>query len=263
MSEKTVVMEKRGRVCILTLNAPKTLNAMDDQMAKDFEEVVSQIMRDPDPRVVVVTGAGRAFSAGANLDMMLERMAADPVSNKEHIFTFYRRFLSIMELKIPSIAAINGHAVGAGAGLIMACDIRLAAENCKIGLPFAKMGLHPGMGAEYFLPRIIGRARTFELLMTGETVTAEEAYRIGLVNHLASPEELMSRAMELAEKIAAMPVRPIRMLKESIDAAIQSNLTDSVRRETLYQALCFNSDDLKEGVNAVREKRAPQFKDEY
>jgi enoyl-CoA hydratase/carnithine racemase len=141
--------------------------------------------------------------------------------------------------------------------------MRIAAEDSKIGFTFAKIGLHPGMGAEYFLTRMIGRARTFELLMTGDILSAEEAFRIGLVNHLAPSEKLMEKALELAGKIAAMPVLPIRMLKESIDAATRNTLAETLHREAAYQSLCYMTTDIAEGIDAAREKRPTNFKDEY
>jgi enoyl-CoA hydratase/carnithine racemase len=263
MSNPTVMRETKDRICTLTLNQPEQLNAMNDIMAKDFREAINEIKTDPEPRVVIVTGAGRAFSAGGNLQMMSEDIGANPAIRKKEIFSFYKSFLSIRDLEIPTIAAINGHAIGAGACLPLACDIRLAASSSKMGFTFAKIGLHPGMGAEYFLTRIIGEARTFELLMTGDIITADEAYRIGLINHVTPLEELMNSVMELARKIAEMPVLPIRMLKESIPTAMKSNLTDTLHREATYQAICFMSSDIREGIDAVREKRAPHFSDEY
>ena len=263
MSGTSVEMALKERICVLTLNQPEKLNAMSKEMARDFRAVIEKIKNDPEPRVVVVTGAGRAFSAGANLDMMTAMLEASPVENKKFVFDFYNTFLSIMDLKIPTIAAINGHAIGAGAGLILACDMRIAANNCKIGFPFARMALHPGMGAEYFLTRVVGRAKAFEILMTGEPISSEEAYRIGLLNHITAPEDVMKRTMDLAKKIAAVPVLPIRMLKESIDAAMNGTLTDALHREAAYQSLCFMSDDMREGIKAIKEKRPPEFKDEY
>jgi enoyl-CoA hydratase/carnithine racemase len=263
MSNSTVIKETKDRICTLTLNQPEQLNAMNDIMAKDFSEAIKEIKTDPEPKVIIVTGAGRAFSAGGNLQMMSEDIGANPAIRKKEVFSFYKSFLSIMDLEIPTIAAINGHAIGAGACLPLACDIRLAASSSKIGFTFAKIGLHPGMGAEYFLPRIIGQARSFELLMTGDIITADEAYRIGLRHHVTPPEELMNTAMELAKRIAAMPVLPIRMLKESIPTAMKGNLTDTLHREAAYQAICFMSSDVREGIDAVREKRTPNFSDEY
>ena len=168
-----------------------------------------------------------------------------------------------MDLGIPTIAAINGAAIGAGACLTLACDMRFASSNSKIGFTFAKIGLHPGMGADYFLPRIIGTARTFELLMTGDIITADEAYRIGLINHVTPPEELMNSALELARKIVAMPVFPIRMLKESVYSSLHSNLDDILHKEAAYQAICYMGSDIKEGINSLLEKRMPNFQDEF
>ncbi|MBW2092581.1 MAG: enoyl-CoA hydratase/isomerase family protein [Deltaproteobacteria bacterium] len=263
MSDQAVKLETKDGICILTLNQPEKLNAMSDEMANDFTEALEKIKADSTAKVVVVTGAGRAFSAGGNLDRIESRIGSNPIINQKDGYEFYKYFLRILELKIPTIAAINGHAIGAGGCLTLACDMRYAATNSRIGFTFAKLGLHPGMGAEYFLSRIIGRARTFELLMTGDVITAEEAYRIGLVNHIAPPEELLDQTMGLAKKIAAMPVLPVRMLKESIDASMRGSLDDALRREATYQALCYMGGDVQEGINAIREKRPPQFSDEY
>lgn len=263
MSEKTVKLEVKDRICILTLNQPEKLNFMSEEMAKDFREAVEKIRTDPEPRVMIVTGEGRAFSAGGDLKAMDGNVGGTPSFLKKKTFYFYKSFLSIMDLEIPTIAAINGHAIGAGACVSLACDMRIAANNSKIGFTFAKIGLHPGMGAEYFLTRMIGRARTFELLMTGDTISAEEAYRIGLVNHITPPEELMGKAMELAIKIAAMPVLPIRTLKEAIDVAMSSDLNATLHKQAAYQAICYLSNDIKEGIDSVRKKRTPHFSDEY
>ena len=263
MNNQAVTLERKDRVGILTLNQPEKLNAMGDEMAHDFIQALEEIKADSKIKVVVVTGAGRAFSAGGNLDRIEARIGSSPIENQKNGYEFYNCFLKILELKIPTIAAINGHAIGAGGCLTLACDMRYAAASSKIGFTFVKLGLHPGMGAEYFLSRIIGRARTFELLMTGDVITAEEAYRIGLVNQVAPLEELMDRTMELAKKIAAMPVLPIRMLKESIDASMRGSLDDALRREAVYQALCYMGQDIQEGINAIREKRTPHFSDEY
>lgn len=263
MSEEPVKVDTEDRICILTLNQPKKLNAMTDDMAGHFGDAIKKIKEDTGLRALVLTGAGRAFSAGGDLPRMLKRVGANPIGNQKNIRSFYRTFLTIMELEIPTIAAINGHAIGAGACVSLACDMRLASEKSKIGFTFAKIGLHPGMGAEYFLTRLIGRARTFELLMTGDIISAEEAFRIGLVNHVVPDEALMDKAMELAGKIAAMPVLPIRLLKESIDTAMNDSLTDTLNREAVYQAICNMSGDIKEGIVSLQEKRPPKFTDEY
>jgi enoyl-CoA hydratase/carnithine racemase len=263
MSGKAVLIETKDRICTITFNQPDKLNAMNDVMAEEFRTAIHKIRMDPEPKVLILTGAGRAFSAGGNLEKMRGNVGSNPAKRKKESFAFYNSFLRIMDLEIPTIAAINGHAIGAGACVSLACDMRIAATDSKIGFTFAKIGLHPGMGAEYFLTRMIGRARTFELLMTGDILPAEEAFRIGLVNHLVPPEKLMEKALELAGKIAAMPVLPIRMLKESIDAATRNTLAETLHREAAYQSLCYMTTDIAEGIDAAREKRPSSFKDEY
>ncbi|MCP4756751.1 MAG: enoyl-CoA hydratase/isomerase family protein, partial [Proteobacteria bacterium] len=217
----------------------------------------------PTPKVLIVTGAGRAFSAGGNLDRIAASFGQDPGKRKKQSFDFYSSFLCIRNLRIPTIAAVNGHAIGAGACLATACDMRIAAENAKIGFTFARIGLHPGMGAEHLLLNTVGEAKTYELLMTGDIIPAAEAYRIGLVNHVAPNGELMDKAMELARKICAMPDLPIKMLKDSIPAAKSSTLEQTLHRQASYQAINYMTRDFKEGIDALREKRTPNFQDDY
>jgi len=263
MNQSRIKTEMKDRICLFTLNEPDKLNAMSDDMAEEFKERITELKSDPQPKVLILTGEGRAFSAGGNLKRMLERTACNVTEVRKYIIEFYKSFLSIVDLPIPTIAAINGHAIGAGACLALACDMRLAADNAMMGFTFAKIGLHPGLGAEYFLTRTVGRARTFELLMTGDILTAEEAQRIGLVNHVVPPNQLMDKAMDLAKKIEAMPVFPIRMLKESIDAATRGTLSDTIHRQAAYQAISYLSADTKEGILSMLEKRTTRFRDEY
>lgn len=263
MGYGTLKTETRDRVCILTLNQPDSLNSLSDAMASEFKGKIEELKKDADVRAVIVTGAGRAFSAGGNFEEMRHRLGADPAVYKKNIYDFYKAFLSILDLRVPTIAAVNGPAVGAGACVALACDMRIAAKNSSIGFAFARIGIHPGMGAEYFLTRIAGRARACELLMTGEPVSADEAFRIGLVNHVVPPEALLESAMELALKIARNPALPVRMLKESIDAAMTADLESTLHREAAYQGICFMTGDMREGIQAFIEKRAPCFKDEY
>ena len=236
---------------------------MNSQMATEFKAAIGKIKANHDLRVLILTGSGKSFSTGGNLENIRSNIGTNPVVMKNSTLNYYNSFLSIRDLSIPTIAVINGHAIGAGACLSLACDMRLAANDAKIGFTFAKIGLYPGMGAEYFLSRIVGRARTFELLMTGAILTAEEAYRIGLVNHIYPIEELMGKAESLASEIASMPVLPIRMLKDSIDASMSGTLEETLKREASYQGLCYMTDDISEGISSVEEKRAPRFNDDY
>ena len=263
MSNESVKVELRNRICVLTLNRPEKRNAMDEDVTAGFREAIQKLREEPQARVLIITGAGEAFSAGGNLQRMLERADMNFADNRKTILAFYETYLTVMDLEIPTIAAINGPAIGAGACLCMACDMRYAAGNSRIGFTFARIGLHPGMGAEYFLTRAVGVARTYELLMTGDILGADEACRIGLVNHVVPAGELMARVMEVAEKIASMPALPIKMLKKSIPAATRSALKDVLHMEATYQALCYEGSDIKEGISSMMEKRSPRFQDEY
>jgi len=223
---------------------------------------LGRIEKDPRIRVLIVTGTGKAFCSGADLKMVSKWLHANPPLEQKEMLDFYQCFLGITELQIPTIAALNGPAIGAGGCLALACDMRIAAQDAKLGFTFIKLGINPGMGSEYFLSRLVGPARTLELLVTGNILTAEEALQIGLVNKVVSSKELMERVTEFAEKIVAMPALPVRIIKESTYTAIGSTLTDVLRKEATYQVRCLQTDNMHEGINAIQEKRAPCFHDE-
>ncbi len=263
MEKKTVTTEFKDRICILTLNDPDQLNAMSEEMSVGFRDTITALSEDERVKVLVLTGAGRAFSAGGNLDTIASGYRGDPGIQKKSSFEFYSRFLCIRKLGIPTIAAVNGHAVGAGACLALACDMRMAGESAVFGFPFARIGLHPGMGAEFFLQRLVGEARTFELLMTGTMIGGAHAHAMGLVNHVVPDNVLMDRTLALAGTIAAMPDLPIKMMKESIPAARQSTLEETLLRQAAYQSINYMTKDFKEGIDALRERRKPEFSDRY
>jgi enoyl-CoA hydratase/carnithine racemase len=192
---------------------------------------------------------------------MQERTQTPAYRVRETGREFYLNFLSIRKVPIPTIAAVNGHAVGAGAGLALACDLCLCADDAKFGFPFAKIGLYPGMGTTYLLPRLVGTARAFELLTTCELVSAAEAERIGLVNRVVPAAQLMPEALRLARKIASMPLGVIRMVKEAIYMHPATDLETAIEREAANQALTFTTEDIKEGIAALLEKRPPRFKE--
>lgn len=263
MDDKTIRIQFKDRICILTLNDPDQLNAMSPEMSLAFRDTIAHLDNDDRAKVLVLTGAGRAFSAGGNLDSIASGYKGDPAFQKKSSFEFYSRFLSIRNLGIPTIAAVNGLAVGAGACLALACDMRMAGQSARFSFPFARIGLHPGMGAEYLLQRIVGEARTFELLMTGAMIKAREAHAMGMVNHVVPDHDLMDNTLVLAGKIAAMPDLPVRMMKESIPAARHSTLEESLHRQAAYQSINYMTKDFKEGIDALRQRRAPDFKDRY
>lgn len=261
MSEPLVKIEHKGKVSVLTLNDPQKLNAMSDLMSVQFSEIIDDIKNDPKTKVLVVTGAERAFSAGGNLDKILGNVGVDPAKSKMESFAFYRSFLKIYDLTIPTIAAVNGAAVGAGGCLAMACDMRFASDTARMGFTFIKIGLNPGMGAEYLLTRAIGASRTYELLMTGDIISAEEALNRGLVNRLYPREELLPSVMTIAENISKMPALPLKAIKEAVRASETSTMDDILHKQAAYQAICYQGDDVAEGIQAIKEKRPPRFED--
>ena len=259
MSDPSLIIEKQERVIRLTLNRPEMKNAMDDAMAEEFAAAVRQIGADTQARALVITGAGKAFCAGGNLNMLQNQLKAAPVVNQARLLAFYRSFLSVLDLEIPVIAAIGGPAVGAGACLALACDLRIATVSARIGFTFIRLGINPGMGAEFLLTRLIGPARAMELLMTGETITAEMAERMGLVNTVVDDDDLQERAMAMAGRIAAMPALPLRVIKEQVSAAGRQSLDDALSRAAAFQGICCQSPDVTEGIQAIMEKRPPRF----
>lgn len=228
----------------------------------------------------MLRGEGRAFSAGGDLNFLRARHADTADSNIETMLAFYNRFLCVRRIPVPVIAAVNGPAIGAGLCLALACDMRIAASSAKLGVTFTKLGLHPGMGATHFLPRLVGPAQAARLLYSGDIVSGEEAARIGMVAEAlqatatatgtgeqggakakaeAESEMAVRRAIEIAEGIAAAGPVAVRETVASLRGAHDAQLGDSLLREAQAQAVCYAHPDLGEGVEAVAAKRAPVF----
>jgi len=262
MVAESVTLECQNGIGTLSLNRPQAYNSMDERLAGDFQKTLERINRNRSIRALVVTGTGKAFCAGADLKMLSKWIKASPPREEKEVFDFYQCFLGITELQIPTIAALNGPAIGAGGCLALACDMRIAAREAKIGFTFIKLGINPGMGSEYFLSRLVGPARAIELLMTGNILAAEEALQIGLVNQVVPSKDLKEYVMKLAGNIAAMPALPVRVIKECTYAALGSSLADVLRKEAAYQVRCFQTDNPHEGIRALKEKRTPRFHDE-
>jgi enoyl-CoA hydratase/carnithine racemase len=242
----------------ITLNDPDNLNAMGEEMAEEFSQLTSRLFEDRTLRAIVLTGAGRAFSAGGHLEMLEKKQQLSGEENRRLMHRFYRSFLSILDIGVPLIAAINGAAVGAGLCLASACDIRVAAEHAKLGFTFTRLGLHPGMAATYFLPRILGIAGASELLLTGRIITAIEGRDMGLVSHVVAQEEVVPRAIRIAEEIAECGPESVRQLLETLRGGY-TTLDATLEREALCQSLSYASKEFGEGVRAAREKRKPTF----
>jgi enoyl-CoA hydratase len=249
------------------LNDPERLNAMSEAMGQALSAVVDRLAADEAVRAVVVTGAGRAFSAGGDLDL-LERMAragnASPGgetrrAHETFMGRFYRLFLRLRALPQPTLAAVNGPAIGAGCCVALGCDLRLAARDAKLGLNFTRLGIHPGMAASWTLPRLVGPAHAAELLYSGRLLDGAEAERIGLVNRAVPREALRDEALALARSIAEAAPGAVRATKRSLAESAASTLDEQLDREAREQALCYESADLLEGLAAARERRAPRF----
>jgi enoyl-CoA hydratase len=248
------LLEKKGNVGIVTINNPKQLNALNADVLKDLAEVFTEIENDDEIYVVVLTGQGRSFVAGADISAM-ETMTA--VEGQVFATLANKTFLQIENLAKPVIAAVNGFALGGGCELMMSCDIRIAAANEKgtIGQPEVGLGITPGFGGTQRMPRIVGYGKAMELILTTRKITPAEAYDIGLVDKVVPAEELMDTAMALAESIAVMPQVAVRQAKMCIRRGMQADINTGLAIEAEAFGLCFSTEDKAECMNAFNNKR--------
>jgi len=262
MAYANILLERNEEIMVIRLNRPEVRNPLTHEMGMEFREAIENIKKDTDIKGLIVTGNGQSFSAGGDMKLIAKMAETVAFQNKENVLKLYQNFLSIRTVKIPTIAAVNGHAIGAGACLALACDLRIASEKASFGFTFINLGLHPGMGATYLLPRIIGVPRAYYLLASGEILDSAEAYRIGLVDKVVKAEDLMAASMEKIRKISSMPMVAVKMLKESIYAHLEEpSLEKALEREAANQALTFTTRDVKEGIAAVTERRKGIFTD--
>ena len=255
-----------GDVVTLHFNDPDRLNAMTRNMGEEFRDRIGVLALDESLRAVVLTGVGRAFSAGGDLDMLqqqADRGAENPGTAwrgiRDEMSTFYRLFLSIRDIRCPTIAAINGHAIGAGFCVALGCDFRYTAAEAKLGLNFTRIGVHPGMGATWSLPRIVGPALAAELLYTSRMIDGEEAARIGLANRVLPRAQVLETAQAAASEIAQNAPLAVRAVKQALRRTENATIEDQLQFEASEQARNFESADAHEGIAAVREKRDPHF----
>jgi len=247
-----------GEIAIITLNNPGKLNALTEPMGDQLTENVNNLRDNNKIRAAILTGAGKAFSAGGDLDWLLERHRDTPNNNIDIMQTFYKRFLIIRSLEVPVISAINGAAVGAGFCLALGgSDIRVAGAKAKMGLTFAKLGLHPGMAATHFLPGIAGPQVAADLLLTGRLVGAPEAVQLGLVAKQA--DDALQASLDIARDICRSAPVAVRTTLRTLRDKQNIGLEEAFRREATAQAECYPTQDLKEGVTALQEKRKPVF----
>src|SRR5262245_44137971 len=249
--------------CILTirLNRPDRLNAFIGHMRRDLAEALEHAGSDRSVRVVIITGAGRGFCAGGDVAFMAELMKRRDAEEFSRILGAGRRvIMAIRQMTKPVLASINGPAAGAGFNLALACDLRIASTTASFSQSFAKVGLHPDWGGTYFLPRMVTSNKACEMFFLGDTIDAEEALRLGIVNRVVKPDELEAATRELAERLREAPPIALAAVKQAVYESNASDLEAMLRYENEAQLRCFASEDGREGVRAFVEKRQPKFK---
>jgi enoyl-CoA hydratase/carnithine racemase len=264
MSEDTVLYEKDGRVVTWTINRPEIRNSISArEVVERFEEIASMVAMDHDVSCVILTGAGTAFSSGGDVRRMSES-APDNQANPAATRHWYREGiqripLALDKIEVPIIAAVNGHAIGAGCDLAMMCDIRIAADSAQFGEVFVNLGIIPGDGGAWYLPRIVGRAKAFEMAFTGDILSADEAKEAGLVSRVVAFDDLMPAARKMAVKISRKPPEALRMTKRLLKESEFQRLDTSLEMAAGMQALAQSTKDHAEAALAFVEKRRPEF----
>jgi enoyl-CoA hydratase/carnithine racemase len=246
-------------VALLVLDNPDMRNAMSDEMTASWVAAIDQLAADRSVRAVVVTGEGSAFCSGGNTSWIASEPDASVDSLRTRMIGFYRAWLSIRKLEVPTIAAVNGASIGAGLCLALACDIRYAAAGAKLGAPFVKLGMHAGMAGTYLLPKVVGEAHARDLLLTGRVVEADEALRLGLVSRVFEPAGFLDEVLETAAGIAATAPIASKLTKLALADGGHADFESCLQWEAMAQPITLATADLQEGIRASQEKRAPVF----
>jgi enoyl-CoA hydratase/carnithine racemase len=261
MSWEHVLLDKNNHIGWITLNRPEKLNAFGGRMRQEIAEVVEDVCSDPEIRVIVITGAGKAFCVGGDVNEFVsgKTQALTDTSPSERP-AMSKIVLALNQVEKPVIAAVNGAAVGGGVNLALCCDIRIASDKARFGQVFTRRGLHPDWGGIYFLPRLVGYAKACELIFSGEVIDAKEALEIGMVNKLVPHNQLMEATTVMAEKFAKNAPIPIGFAKRGLQNYGKWDLSQALDYESYVLSITFNSEDAKEGFTAFLEKREPDFK---
>ena len=256
-SYETLLLDRQGRVAIITINLPNKLNALNIKTREEGAALLDELRNDDSVGVVVFTGAGeKAFIAGADIAEFAGRTAI----TQRDVMTSRSLFNAIDSFPKPVIAMINGYCLGGGCELALACDIRIASEKATFGQPEIKLGIIPGGGGTQRLTRLVGEGKAMELILSGDFIDAQTALTLGLVNHVVPPDQLRTKTLEIANRIAEKSPIALKLAKEAVKLASRSNLDEGLRREVDLFALCFSTEDKDEGVSAFLEKRQPSFK---
>ncbi len=256
-----VLLEVENGVATITLNRPDRLNAFGDDMREQLISALDRVAGDAAARALVITGAGRAFCSGGDVHHMLKLKQRDADFRElKPLLEYGRAIVTRLEtLSIPTVAAVNGVAAGAGINLALACDVRVANESASFGETFVRIALHPDWGGTYFLPRHVGLARALELCWTGDVVDAADALRMGLVNHVWPDASFADAVARYAGRLARAPRTSVRLAKQTLRASFDRTLNQCLDAEAQAQAACWASDDVAEGLAAFAEKRTPEF----
>ncbi len=245
-------------VALLVLDQPELRNAMSDEMTESWVRAVDHLANDPSVRVVVVTGEGKGFCSGGNLSWLASEPDATVADLRTRMLPFYRAWLSIRRLEVPTIAAINGAAIGAGLCMALACDIRYAARGARMGVPFTRLGIHPGMAGTWLLPDVVGPAAARDLFLTGRLVDADEALGLGLVSRVIEADGFRDEVLASAAQVAATAPIATRLTKRALQRG-HADLETALEWEGLAQPVTLATADLLEGIRAAQERRDPVF----
>ena len=258
MAYENILLEKKSSIAYVTVNRPKVLNALNMATMEELRSAFHDIKSDANIRVAMLTGSGeKAFIAGADISELAKQ---DAITGKEYTHRGQSVLSLIENLGKPVIACINGFALGGGCEIALACTMRLASENSKLGQPEVKLGIIPGYGGSQRLPRLVGKGLATQLLLTGEMITAQDALRIGLVNEITAPADLIPRAQAIAQKIIANAPLAVQYTLEAVNKGMEMNLKEGLYLEATLFGLSCATEDKKEGTAAFLEKRPAQFK---
>ncbi len=260
MSYANILFEKMEKIARITLNRPEKKNALSPDLMRELGDALQEVGRERQIKALILTGAGDAFSGGGNVDKILEDRQKSSLELQKFLKDLYGRgAVALRTLEIPVIGAINGPVVGAGFDLSLHCDFRIASETAKFGSIWVRISTIPALGGMFLLPRIIGLARATQMMMTGEIIDAQEAYRIGLVNKVVPPERLPEAALELAQRLAQGASAAIAIIKNGIHRGLDGTLAREIDHAIHMQSICMKMDDCLEGIRAFKEKRKPNF----
>ncbi len=259
--EKILLTEKKNGVGIITLNRPDKLNAFSDELTFQLQDALKEMEKDKDVRAIILTAAGRGFCAGQDLQ---SRSIAQEMGERPSLGDSIRRRYNPIVIKLrriekPIIAAVNGVAAGAGASIAFACDYRIVTDKVNFIQSFTKVGLIPDSGATFILTRLVGLTKAFELMLSADKLSAEEALNLGIINKIVGEDDLMKEAMALAEKLAMGPTKAFGLTKRAVNRAVFDDLEELLEYEASLQEIAGRSDDFAEGVAAFVEKRTPQY----